>query len=137
MMSMTFPSIYFRETQQKGRGVFSAGEIEENNLIERCPVILIPSVSEVLLIGCSSLRNYVFRWITDDDTVAVVLGYGFLYNHSSSNNACYKMNAEENVLDIVSLRAIRPGEEITISYSGSNKQDPTKWFKDKGIEYVE
>jgi uncharacterized protein len=134
---MNFSLIYFKETGGKGRGVFSTAEIEDRAVIERCPVILISSAPERNLIACTSLANYVFKWITNEEIIAVALGYGSLYNHSSKNNAMYKMNKEENTLDIIALRTIKPGEEITINYVGSTGKDPVKWFEARGIQYLE
>ncbi len=134
---MSSPLIYCKETKGKGRGVFSANKIAEKTVIERCPVILIASAAEINMISCTSLINYAFRWITQEEVLSIALGYGSLYNHSSANNAFYKMNAGESLMDIIALRTIMPGEEITINYVGSTGKDIKKWFADRGIDYIE
>ncbi|MCW3110334.1 MAG: lysine methyltransferase [Segetibacter sp.] len=134
---MSFPLLYFKETKEKGRGVFSANEIEEKVLIEKCPVIFITSAAEINLIACTSLLNYAFRWNTEEEILTIALGFGSLYNHSSANNAFYKMNLQENTIDIIAFRTIKPGEEVTINYVASGTKDAKKWFEDRGIEYVE
>jgi uncharacterized protein len=137
MKSMSFPSIYCKETATKGRGVFAVNEIEENVVIEKCPVILIDTPQEINLIACSSLVNYAFKWITEEEVITIALGYGSLYNHSSKNNAIYKMNKEDNTIDIIALRSINAEEEITISYVGETGKDARNWFESRGISYVE
>jgi SET domain-containing protein len=134
---MSFPSLYFKETEEKGRGVFSTREIAATVVIEKCPVIFITSAVEINLIACTSLLNYAFRWITGDDIITIALGYGSLYNHSSDNNAFYKMNGQENSIDIIALKTIKAGEEITINYVASGSKNAKKWFEDRGISYVE
>jgi uncharacterized protein len=137
MKCMSFPSIYCKDTAAKGRGIFAADEIEADVVIEKCPVILVETPQEINLIRCSSLANYAFRWVTEEDVITIALGYGSLYNHSSKNNARYKMNKEDNTIDIIALRAIQPEEEITISYVGSTGKDPKDWFEARGIQYIE
>lgn len=134
---MSFPLIYSKEVKEKGRGVFAAVAIEEKVLIEICPVILITSVAEINLVACTSLSDYVFKWMTGEDSIIIVLGYGSLYNHSAASNAIYKMNADEKTMDIIALRTIKQGEEITINYRGIDGDDGKSWFKDRGILYVE
>jgi uncharacterized protein len=55
--------------------------------------------------------------------VAVVLGYGSLYNHSYKPNAYYR-DRRNRVKEFIALRDIAAGEEITINYNGS-PHDPS------------
>lgn len=137
MRYMSFPLLYFKETTEKGRGVFSKDGIEEKDIIEKCPVIFVSSAEEINLIACTSLMNYVFRWNTEQEVITIALGFGSLYNHSSANNAFYKMNLQESTIDIIALKVIKPGEEITINYLGFTGKDARKWFEDRGISYVD
>lgn len=133
---MSFPLLYFRDIKGKGRGVFSAYEIDEEVLIERCPIILITSAAEINLIVCTSLLNYAFRWDKEENTVAIALGFGSLYNHSCNNNAYYKMNSQKKNIEIITLRKIHAGKEVTINYVAFGSNNAEKWFKDRGIQYV-
>ena len=49
--------------------------------------------------------------------LALALGYGSLYNHSYRPNARYDDVGQRTKL-FTALRAIEPGEEITINYNG-------------------
>ena len=46
----------------------------------------------------------------------LVLGYGSIFNHSNDNNASYYMDTKKNVYVFHSIRKIKKGEQITISY---------------------
>src|SRR5262245_37487262 len=79
--------IVVRRSGKKGRGVFARKLIRKGTIIERAPVILLP-IGEVFSDAPRTmLANYVFVW--GSDSVAVVLGYGSLYNHSYQPNASY------------------------------------------------
>ena len=43
------------------------------------------------------------------------------------------MNQEENTIDIIALRAIKPGEEVTINYTASSNKDPTNGLKTEAL----
>lgn len=74
---------------------------------------------EALALGAD---GYVFGW--GEDSTALALGYGSLYNHSYRPNAETLETADELV--ITALRDIQPGEEIFINYMGT-AQDGV-WF---------
>ncbi len=134
---MSFPLIYSKETSKKGRGVFAVNTIGQGELIENCPVIIVSASHEINLIGLTSLFHYAFTWSTDPFIIAIALGYGSLYNHSSTNNAFYSMNKQENTIDIIALKIIQPAEEITVNYMASTNRDVKQWFLEKGIVYVD
>ena len=73
-----------------------------------------------------SLDDYWFAW--DDAHVACGLGYASLYNHACPANALFTLRPEQLVIEFTAVRAIAPGEEITINYQGA-PDDPTPvWF---------
>ncbi len=61
-----------------------------------------------------SLQNYWFNWQTSagKKTLAIALGYGSLYNHSSEPNAKVVQDSERNLFVFQALRPIAPEEEI-------------------------
>ena len=48
--------------------------------------------------------------------MALVLGFGSLYNHSDSPNAVAIRQYDDMVIEFVAIRDIEPGEEITHRY---------------------
>ena len=108
--------IEVRRTPGKGRGVFARAPIPEGTIIERAPVLVIPAVEVDENPYDTVITRYCFQW--GADTVAVVLGFGSLYNHSYQPNAYYR-DRRNRVKEFIALRDIRPGEEITINYNGS------------------
>jgi SET domain-containing protein len=107
--------IEVRWTRRKGRGVFARRRIRKGTVIERAPVILVPTKEVFNRTTDSKLANYVFVW--GRDTVAVVLGYGSLYNHSYRPNAEYYDSGRLTQV-FKAIRDIRAGEEITVNYNG-------------------
>ncbi len=108
-----------------GRGVFAARRFEAGDVIEDCPVLLVPAET----IGEVGLAGYCFEW--DDEHCAIALGYGSLYNHSRRPNARYEHDHEDDVVSYVALRTIEAGEEITINYSGEPDGRGDVWFEEQ------
>ncbi len=104
-----------RWTRKKGRGVFARQKIGKGAVIERAPIILLPTKEVFDSSVEPKLAGYVFEW--GKDTVAVVLGYGSLYNHSYQPNAEYYDSGRLTQV-FTALRDIRKGEEITVNYNG-------------------
>jgi uncharacterized protein len=117
-----------RTTPQRGRGVFSSAVIREGEVIERCPVIVVPP-TQVEAIASTVLGAYFFLWSGTKDHAAIALGYGSLYNHDDNANAMYVRKQEEGILEFVALRAIAPGEEITVNYHGGFGERGPLWFE--------
>ncbi|RMG80496.1 MAG: SET domain-containing protein-lysine N-methyltransferase [Bacteroidetes bacterium] len=122
------PFVYVAETDSKGRGVFTAHEIQEGDLIEVCPVIEIPE-KELALIEKTVLFNYYFLWGEDQKSGAICLGFGSLYNHEYMPNARYEFDYESRTIDFYAIRDIAPGEEITVNYHGDAGDMRPVWFE--------
>jgi len=73
--------IEVRNVRGKGRGVFARDLIPDGCEFEVCPVLLLPE-SQMME---TPLSDYVFEWAPG--RVALVLGFGSLYNHSYEPNA--------------------------------------------------
>src|SRR4051794_31030843 len=95
-------------TEQKGRGVFATRAIAAGDVVEHAPVIVI-GPDEQRLVHKTVLNEYVFGW---GDTIAVVLGYGSLYNHSWDANMAYRKLLDDDLVEFVALRDIADGEEL-------------------------
>lgn len=123
---MQIPNLYIAETSN-GRGVFTAGPIEQGSVIEVCHVIVIPA-EELPIIHRTHLHDYYFLWGADMDQCAIALGYGSLYNHMVHPNANFILDLANNTVDIEAVKDILPGEEITINYHGAPGDEAKLWF---------
>jgi uncharacterized protein len=102
--------IEVRYAEGKGRGVFARRFIPCETEIERVPVLVLDQ--DILH---TELYDYLFEW--GEDTVALALGYGSIYNHSFEPNARY--DDEQPMIKVFStIKHIFAGEEITINYNG-------------------
>ncbi|MEI6847623.1 MAG: SET domain-containing protein [Chlorobiaceae bacterium] len=95
-----------------GRGVFATERIKDGTIIERCPAI---EVGEKDIDG--ELVNYVFYGSTETKRL-VVMGYGMLFNHSSSPNVAYYREESPIGAELIlyALRDIKKGEELFYHY---------------------
>ena len=114
----------------KGRGVVAERDIVAGELVERAPVLIVPEADRTG-VDRTNLGNYIFMW--EHDTVAedlyaqkgraaVVLGFASLLNHASDPNCDFVRYIDALALDLVAVRDIRVGEELTIDYG------LTLWF---------
>ncbi|WP_257978959.1 SET domain-containing protein-lysine N-methyltransferase [Corallococcus exiguus] len=124
-----YPGVKVRPCQW-GMGVFTDTFIAAGELIEECHYLKVPQQQ----FRGEPLDDYVFeiRWHRNEepregDWVALVMGYGMIYNHSSEPNASYSRAEDLDVFRYHALRDIHPGEQICISY-GEN------WWKARGEE---
>lgn len=119
---MIAPPLYVMEVVGKGRGIFCGVDLPEGSLIEICPVIVLPEVDRMLL-DRTRLHDYYFMW--QGGRIAVALGFGSLYNHSTAPNAETHMDATRRTIDYYALRDIPAGTEILIDYQAEGKL----WFE--------
>jgi len=107
-----------------GRGVFAAKPIRAGDVIETCPVIAVPLSDSSNDDEKGLLTSYFFYF---GDGLAMVLGYGSLYNHSYEPNATYDKKPSEGVVAFRAIADIAAGEEITVNYNNgdpNNKSTP-------------
>ena len=115
-------------TAKKGRGVFAAASIIRGEVVEVCPVIVIPA-EQWHHVEPTVLALYIFNFGPEGEHAAIALGYGSLYNHSYSPNAEYTKHWEERVIHFTALRDIAVDEEITVNYNGSPSDRSEIWFE--------
>ncbi len=123
-------NVFVAESPGKGRGVFAARVIHKDEIIEECPCLTFQEGEEAEHIDRTPLECYYFRW--KDGVNAILLGYGSLYNHSYEPNAVYRRNYDTTAMEIVALRDIPAGDEITINYNGRPDCPDPLWFADAG-----
>ena len=118
-------AIEVKRVRGKGRGVFARRSIAEGEVIESCPVLVVPAEEVRNGAAWTRLGEYRFDW--GRGTVALALGYGSLYNHSYEPNAHYEDIGGRTKL-FVALRDIQRGEEITVNYNGEPEDRSPVWF---------
>jgi SET domain-containing protein len=115
---------------QRGRGVIADAPIAKGALVERSPVLIIPDADRRAA-DATIVFTYVFMWehgTVEEDLykhqgrAAIALGFTSLLNHSYTPNCEFIRHIDDLVIDVVALRAIDPGEELTIDYQ------MTLWF---------
>src|SRR5215216_5871582 len=108
------PSLVIRKVRGMGRGVFAGRDFRARELIEACPVLVLPPGTEEKELG--SLGAYVFAWGAAEDRLAIALGFGSLYNHSTDPNAAFEPRHARGEIAFRAVRAIAAGEQILIDY---------------------
>jgi hypothetical protein len=111
----------------KGRGVFATAPIAAGEIFERAPVIVSPD-TEWAHLEKTVLFHFSFCWGSNLEHAAIALGYASLYNHSFAPNARYRLQLDDHLIHFVALRAIAPGEEITVNYNGDPADREPVWF---------
>jgi SET domain-containing protein len=127
-MSAQQGPIYVAHSEIHGKGVFAARDIEPDEVIEVCPVLLFPK-EELPYIRQTVLDDYYFDWGEKGEWYALCLGYGSLYNHSYDPNAEYGMDFEAQTIDFYCIKPIQAGDEIFINYNGDVDNRERVWFE--------
>jgi uncharacterized protein len=116
------------EFEGKGRGVVAGRSYRRGEVIDESPVLVIPA-DQWPLIEQTVLGDHCFRWGPNDEDAALVLGLCQLCNHSYQPNARYTRSLERRTIRFEALRAIEPGEEITVNYNGRPDDGEAVWFE--------
>jgi len=124
--------LYLKNVRGKGRGVFCAAEISEGEVIEICPVIIIPA-GEFAALNATPLMDYSFYFDKEENILSLTMGFGSMYNHQQYPNAIYLLDREEKQMVFTAHEPIRAHTEICINYGGEYGKDYGKWFVDRGI----
>lgn len=122
---VTRPAVRVGTSPIHGTGVFATQRFDEDEMIEACPVLVVPA-TQAKKIASTTFGDYVYEWHAG---YALALGFGSLYNHARSSNARYEMDYETEEITIVAVRRIRTGEEITINYNGDHTDPTPVWFE--------
>jgi hypothetical protein len=126
--------LFVKEINGKGRGVFCDQLIVKDEAFEVCPVIVIPA-SDYDTVRASRLVDYFFSFNKEENTLALALGFGSLYNHAIESNAVYYLNREEKIITYYALEDIPAGKEICINYAGERGKEFKEWFESRNIVY--
>ncbi|MFC4559503.1 SET domain-containing protein [Virgibacillus kekensis] len=120
--------IYIKNTGKYGRGVFALRQFKKGELIESTPVIILPGF-ERRHIKKTKISEYFFNWEKNNESFAIALGYGSLYNHSYKPNAKFVNNLAKKTIDFYALTHIEEEEEIMVNYNGDPNDESKLWFE--------
>jgi len=123
--------ILCKKSDLDGYGVFASEDIKQGEIIESCPVVVVP-YTEWNHIKHSKLVDYIFEWTPEiKSRMAYPLGYAMIYNHSYSPNAKTAKDIENSLMNYIAVRDIPKGEEITHNYTGNPYSKEQLWFEVK------
>src|SRR5437016_2223088 len=92
----------------RGRGLQATSNIPQGTEILRTPCLVLPK-SETQ----GTLAHYLFKW---EEQLAVAFGDASLLNHARPANCDYHPDVLDKSIVVVTNRAIREDEELTIDY---------------------
>lgn len=118
--------IYLVNQKLKGRCVYAKRAFEVGEIIEICPVVVIPK-NQIQFLDKTVLYDYYFIWNEND--AAIALGYGSIYNHSTKPNARYETFYDNGLIHIISYTYIEPHTEICINYNHDVDNTSKVWFE--------
>lgn len=111
-----------------GSGVFASKKIKKGEVIEECPVFVLPK-KDYPQVKKTALRNYYFMW--GKSTAAMCFGFGSFYNHSYQPNATYKKSIKEQMISFIAIKDIDENEEVVVNYNYGKPEDKkTLWIKE-------
>jgi len=125
-MLQQHPGLYFAPSGKHRYGMYCTEDIQKDSVIEICPIIVIPGEQAREIIRSHVLYEYYFEW--KKESIALALGYGSLYNHSSEPNAAFDADYPNQYIIFKALRAIPAGVEILVDYHAGNP-DEKVWFE--------
>ncbi len=126
--------LFIKKVKGKGRGVFSSVPLEKDEVIEECPLIVIPA-DDYEMITATQIVNYCFFFNKEENILALAMGFGSMYNHAFSSNASHSIDPDAKTVTIYAVRSIKAGEEICINYNGDNENNSLEWFESRDITY--
>jgi len=103
-------------------------DLEADNLIEICPLIIIPK-DQVSKVHDTIIHDYYFLYDEEAEDACIPLGYGCLYNHSRTPNARIAFDYDAKCIHVISTSLIKSGEEVTIDYTAG--EDRALWFREE------
>ena len=114
------------DVKGKGRGVFATQDILAGETIEICPTIFLSEKEVSFLEKEADVLKFYYLIQTSIKKCCIMLGYGFLYNHSLNPNADIDYNEEkaEKWVYFKAIKDIKKGEEIVFDYEfDDNKEE--------------
>ena len=125
---MILPGLYIALTDKMGRGIFTSVNLRIGTVVEIAPVIVMESTDRQWL-DKTLLHDYIFEWGGKKKQCCMALGWVPLYNHSYKSNCEYEMDYKEQLINIITVRNIKKGEELFINYNGDWNNSKKLWFE--------
>lgn len=113
-----------RQSPVEGRGLFATRKIAADTLLMEAPVLVVPGEQRDALRE-TLVDDYVYEW-DDDGAAGLVLGVSSMCNHSNDPNAYLWLVPDTESAELWTVKPIRKGEEITVSYRAEGGGD--LWF---------
>ena len=111
--AMTFNASRLEVTKKGKAYIVSARtQFARGEIVEVCPTVQLGSEATAI----DSLRDIVFDLDKNNDSWALVLGYGSLYGHSDDPNLDYAYNKKNRQMVFIAKQLIHMGDELTINY---------------------
>lgn len=124
---MILSCLYIAATKGMGRGIFTSKDLKKGEVVEVSPVIVMEN-SEREWLDKTLLHDYIFEWGGKKKQCCMALGWVPLYNHSYTSNCEYEMDYKERLINIITVRNIKKGEELFINYNGDWNNPKKVWF---------
>ena len=124
---MILPSLYIAQTAKMGRGIFTSKPIKMGTVVEIAPVIVMDN-SDREWLDKTLLHDYIFEWGGKKKQCCMALGWVPLYNHSYTSNCEYEMDYKSELIQIITMRDLKKGEELFINYNGAWNNPDKVWF---------
>ncbi|EPQ29063.1 uncharacterized protein PFL1_03352 [Pseudozyma flocculosa PF-1] len=101
-----------------GRGIYASRRLPAGTLLEISPVLLFPPGEYDKFGRHTQLDGYTFVWRRTEagSIMALALGLGSLFNHSTSPQVNYRLDHERQCITYTLMRDVEVGEELCISY---------------------
>lgn len=109
--------LYVKKSPVHGYGVFAAQDLAENEVIEECHTLFYRDEDNPLF-------DYSFE---SEGASALPLGFGCIYNHSSTPNVSYSHDRGRRLIIFKTLAPIRQDEELFSSYG-------KHWFSSRDLK---
>jgi hypothetical protein len=129
-LAMILPSLYIGPTKKMGRGIFTARSLKMGTVVEIAPVIVMEN-SDREWLDKTLLHDYIFEWGGKKKQCCMALGWVPLYNHSYKSNCEYEMDYKKQLIQIITVRSIKKGEELFINYNGEWNNEEKVWFESR------
>jgi SET domain-containing protein len=134
--------IQINQSTIEDRGVFATTDIQEGELVERCPMVRLsyrsnyhhdPSIWKYCYTqpkcDCNDCKNHgKYIWM--------VLGYGMIYNHQDIPNTKWIFDYNKEYADVVASRDIKVGQEIFVTYGTEYFKNRLKVTANESVESV-
>lgn len=124
---LTMGNLIVKKSAIHGYGVFANQDFQPGDIIEEC-YALVRNQNE------SGYEDFYFTFKDKEKNiekkVAILLGFGCIYNHATIPNASYQFDIEHSLAIFKANCAIKKGQEIFVSY-GKN------WFDKRDMELKE